>query len=139
PSGPVGVCGSLPLWAAPIGLSPDRAFHPRAPRRADGDRPPLRVRPPLVQSSAGGRARGALRSGGERARHLGCRSLDRRPGAGADGHPASLDLRETLVPSTAPGLLAVGFVLGLRHALDVDHLAAVSTIVSQRRSLWSSS
>ena len=43
------------------------------------------------------------------------------------------------MPSTALGLLAVGFVLGLRHALDVDHLAAVSTIVSQRRSLWSSS
>ena len=43
------------------------------------------------------------------------------------------------MPSTALGLLAVGFVLGLRHALDVDHLAAVSTLVSQRRSLWSSS
>ncbi len=39
-------------------------------------------------------------------------------------------------PFTALGL---GFVLGLRHALDVDHLAAVSTIVSQRRSLWRSS
>jgi hypothetical protein len=37
------------------------------------------------------------------------------------------------------GILGLGFVLGLRHALDVDHLAAVSTIVSQRRSLWSSS
>jgi len=33
------------------------------------------------------------------------------------------------------GLLGFGFVLGLRHALDVDHLAAVSTIVSQRRSV----
>src|SRR5213593_1082579 len=43
------------------------------------------------------------------------------------------------MPSTALGPLAVGFVLGLRHALDVDHLAAVSTIVSRRRSLWSSS
>jgi len=37
------------------------------------------------------------------------------------------------------GLLAFGFVLGLRHALDVDHLAAVSTIVTSRRSLWASS
>ncbi len=37
------------------------------------------------------------------------------------------------------GLLGLGFALGLRHALDVDHLAAVSTIVSQRRSLWASS
>ena len=40
---------------------------------------------------------------------------------------------------SAAGLLLLGFVLGLRHALDVDHLAAVSTIVSQRRSVWSSS
>jgi high-affinity nickel permease len=41
-----------------------------------------------------------------------------------------------------PGPLAVlglGFVLGLRHALDVDHLAAVSTLVNQRRGLWGSS
>jgi ABC-type nickel/cobalt efflux system permease component RcnA len=37
------------------------------------------------------------------------------------------------------GLLGFGFVLGLRHALDVDHLAAVSTIVSHRRNVWSSS
>jgi ABC-type nickel/cobalt efflux system permease component RcnA len=36
-------------------------------------------------------------------------------------------------------ILGLGFVLGLRHALDVDHLAAVSTIVSQRRSVWRSS
>ena len=43
------------------------------------------------------------------------------------------------MPTSALGLLGFGFVLGLRHALDVDHLAAVSTIVSQRRSLWSSS
>jgi ABC-type nickel/cobalt efflux system permease component RcnA len=42
------------------------------------------------------------------------------------------------MPSSALGLLGFGFVLGLRHALDVDHLAAVSTIVSQRRSLWGS-
>jgi sulfite exporter TauE/SafE len=43
------------------------------------------------------------------------------------------------MPTSAPALLALGFVLGLRHALDVDHLAAVSTIVSQRRSVWSGS
>jgi high-affinity nickel-transport protein len=41
---------------------------------------------------------------------------------------------------TSPlAILGFGFVLGLRHALDVDHLAAVSTIVSQRRSIWRSS
>ena len=36
-------------------------------------------------------------------------------------------------------LLAFGFVLGLKHALDADHLAAVSTIATERRSLLSSS
>jgi len=45
-----------------------------------------------------------------------------------------------MTPSTTPlAVLGLGFLLGLRHALDVDHLAAVSTIVSQRRSLWRSS
>jgi ABC-type nickel/cobalt efflux system permease component RcnA len=34
--------------------------------------------------------------------------------------------------------LGFGFVLGLKHATEADHLAAVSTIVSQRRSLWQS-
>src|SRR5882672_5360837 len=36
-------------------------------------------------------------------------------------------------------ILAFGFVLGLKHAIDADHLAAVSTIASERRSLFSSS
>ena len=40
--------------------------------------------------------------------------------------------------TTLGGILGLGFVLGLRHALDADHLAAVSTIVSRRRSLWRS-
>jgi hypothetical protein len=31
--------------------------------------------------------------------------------------------------------LGIGFLLGLKHATEADHLAAVSTIVSQRRSL----
>lgn len=35
--------------------------------------------------------------------------------------------------------LGLGFALGLRHAFDVDHLAAVSTLVSQRRGLLRSS
>ncbi len=46
----------------------------------------------------------------------------------------------TDVAGTTPlAILGLGFVLGLRHALDVDHLAAVSTIVSQGRGLWRSS
>ena len=43
------------------------------------------------------------------------------------------------MPTTPAALLGFGFVLGIRHALDVDHLAAVSTILSERRSLWRSS
>jgi ABC-type nickel/cobalt efflux system permease component RcnA len=31
--------------------------------------------------------------------------------------------------------LGLGFVLGIRHAMDADHMAAVSTLVSQHRSL----
>jgi hypothetical protein len=34
---------------------------------------------------------------------------------------------------------ALGFLLGFRHALEADHLAAISTIVTERRSLLSSS
>lgn len=43
------------------------------------------------------------------------------------------------MPTTALGVLGLGFVLGLRHALDVDHLAAVSTLVSERRNVLASS
>ncbi len=35
-------------------------------------------------------------------------------------------------------LLGVGFLLGLRHALDTDHLAAVSTVLTERPSLLAS-
>ena len=36
-------------------------------------------------------------------------------------------------------LLGVGFLLGLRHAMDTDHLAAVSTVLAERPSLLASS
>lgn len=35
-------------------------------------------------------------------------------------------------------ILGFGFLLGLKHATEADHLAAVSAMVSERRSLWSS-
>jgi MFS family permease len=38
----------------------------------------------------------------------------------------------------AASVLGLGLVFGLKHALDADHLAAVSTIVSESRSLLSS-
>ena len=36
-------------------------------------------------------------------------------------------------------VLLIGFVLGLQHAIEADHLAAVSTIVSEKKSLWTAS
>jgi sulfite exporter TauE/SafE len=36
-------------------------------------------------------------------------------------------------------ILFLGFLLGLKHAVEADHLAAVSTIVTERKSLFSSS
>ena len=33
-------------------------------------------------------------------------------------------------------ILAIGFLLGMRHATDPDHVIAVSTIVSRERHLW---
>jgi sulfite exporter TauE/SafE len=40
--------------------------------------------------------------------------------------------------SSTLGVLVFGFLLGLKHATESDHLAAVTTIVSERKSLWSS-
>jgi ABC-type nickel/cobalt efflux system permease component RcnA len=34
--------------------------------------------------------------------------------------------------------LGLGFVLGLKHATEADHLVAVTTIVSEQRSVWKS-
>lgn len=42
-----------------------------------------------------------------------------------------------LVPSTF-GIMALGFILGLKHATEADHLVAVSTVVSERRGLLKS-
>ncbi len=36
-------------------------------------------------------------------------------------------------------LLGLGFILGLKHALDADHLIAVSTIVGEKKGFWRSS
>ena len=44
-----------------------------------------------------------------------------------------------MTSTSAFWLLALGFVLGLRHAFDADHLAAVSTMTGGRGSLFGSS
>lgn len=41
-------------------------------------------------------------------------------------------------PVSTAAILGFGFLIGLKHATDADHLAAVSTMVSESRSLWSS-
>lgn len=52
-----------------------------------------------------------------------------------------MDLLKVTNPGEFPiwTTLALGFVLGLRHALDADHLAAVSTFVTEEKSLRRSS
>jgi ABC-type nickel/cobalt efflux system permease component RcnA len=49
-------------------------------------------------------------------------------------------MSEILLFSAVPvlAILGFGFLLGLKHATEADHLAAVSTIVAERKSLWSS-
>lgn len=42
-------------------------------------------------------------------------------------------------PVSTVSVLALGLVFGLKHAVEADHLAAISTIVSERKSLLSSS
>ena len=40
--------------------------------------------------------------------------------------------------TSIPAVLGLGFFLGLKHATEADHLAAVTTIVSGRKSIWNS-
>jgi ABC-type nickel/cobalt efflux system permease component RcnA len=58
-----------------------------------------------------------------------------------NGGIVSLDFSAIHLESNAAllGALGLGFVLGLKHALDADHVVAVSTIVSEHRSLARSS
>lgn len=56
---------------------------------------------------------------------------------------AGLDFRALFFASPQPlssaSVLAFGFVLGLKHAVEADHIAAVTTIVSERKSVLSAS
>jgi len=45
---------------------------------------------------------------------------------------------ETLGSLSTVAVLGVGLVFGLKHATEVDHVVAVSTIVSQHRNVWRS-
>ena len=48
------------------------------------------------------------------------------------------ELISPLFSVSTPWILSLGFFLGLRHAVEADHLAAVSTIVTERKTLLSS-
>jgi len=48
-------------------------------------------------------------------------------------------IEETGMEISTFSILGLGFALGLKHALEADHVVAVSTIVSERRSLIGSS
>ena len=56
-----------------------------------------------------------------------------------DQRSESRDKVDAMNSVSAISLLALGFALGLKHATEADHLAAVSTIVSDRKSVWSAS
>ena len=43
---------------------------------------------------------------------------------------------ETLIGIGTVGVLATGFIIGLKHALDADHLVAIGTMVTEKRSPW---
>ena len=49
-----------------------------------------------------------------------------------------IDLALAFAVTSIPATLGLGFFLGLKHATEADHLAAVSTIVSDRKSIWNS-
>lgn len=49
-----------------------------------------------------------------------------------------IDMLPALFTISIPAILGLGFFLGLKHATEADHLAAVSTIVSDRKSIWNS-
>ena len=44
-----------------------------------------------------------------------------------------------LGPVSTSAVLGIGLLFGLKHATEVDHVVAVSTIVSQQRNVWRSS
>ena len=44
----------------------------------------------------------------------------------------------SLAPLSAFAVLGLGFLFGLKHATEVDHIVAVSTIVSEHKNAWSS-
>ena len=67
----------------------------------------------------------------------------RRAILAVQGRPCSAcrkkHLMEFSTELTTTSVLALGFVLGLRHATEADHLAAVSAIVSEKKNIFTAS
>jgi ABC-type nickel/cobalt efflux system permease component RcnA len=55
--------------------------------------------------------------------------------AQADAHGIAVGDNSALASPGALALLGLGFIFGLKHATEVDHIVAVSTIVSEHRKL----
>lgn len=49
-----------------------------------------------------------------------------------------LEILSFIFAASSAWILTLGFLLGLKHATEADHLAAVSTIVSERKNVFSS-
>lgn len=47
-------------------------------------------------------------------------------------------MEASLTAAGVTGLLGLGLIFGFKHATEVDHVVAVSTIVSEQRSVWRS-
>src|SRR6185436_7710174 len=102
---------------------PDRRVQRRTGRRAGGDRHPHGLRAP---------ADGALPRGRPADPPLAAADLIRGHDAAGPRHRGA---GGDAVDTSLAAALGVGFTLGLRHALEADHVAAVSTFVSQERGL----
>lgn len=57
---------------------------------------------------------------------------------GQGGGQASVEGGPSLASLGAFAVLGLGLVFGLKHATEVDHVVAVSTIVSEHRNIWRS-
>jgi high-affinity nickel permease len=51
---------------------------------------------------------------------------------------AVADLTGQPAPATLAATLGLGFILGLKHAIEADHVVAVSAIVTEHKSIWKS-
>ncbi len=49
---------------------------------------------------------------------------------------ASKTMETSLASAGIFALMGLGLVFGLKHATEIDHVVAVSTVVSEHRNIW---